>query len=536
MPAKNSAQIMVEQLVSWGVKRVYGVVGDANLVFIDAINRNPAISFIQARHETAAAFMASAEAKLTGEVGVCTSTNGPGLVNMLNGMGDAYSDQVPLLAVTGQVPSNKLGLPVKQYVDEQVMVQPLARWSSQLCNPHRAAELTWLGLHYAYSQGGVSHLSVLKDIWTLQGGETIKDKPNYHTNCMLTEEELAMTVDFINNAQRPLIMVGRGIASLVDSVKVLAEKIGAPVITTLAAKGLIPEDYYLSVGGLGQAGTEAAGNLIKKADLVLILGATWWPEDYGPAQGVKIIQIDAEKKNLSLKHPAVLTLNVSLGSVISNLEGKLTGHLNGEWLKEVEGQRKRWFGLVKEERESRETPIMPQALMAQLEQVVSPESVMVLDVGDHVIWYDRCYWGHNQDLLISGNWRSMAFGLPAAIAAKLVHPARPVVCISGDGGLSMTLGELVTAVQHNTPIKLVVVNNGSLAMEENRAITAGLLTQGVTLVNPDFAGVALACGWEAVRVNKYEELPLALEKCIRSDRPFLVDIACAKPMPAHTKL
>ena len=147
MGAKNVAEVMVEQLVTWGVERVYGVAGDANLYLLDALERHASISFIQTRHEAAAAMMASAEAKLTGRVGVCTATNGPGMVNLLNGLADAYSDQVPVLAITGQVPSKKLGFPVKQQLDQQVMIQPLALWSALLVQADKAAELTWLGLH-----------------------------------------------------------------------------------------------------------------------------------------------------------------------------------------------------------------------------------------------------------------------------------------------------------------------------------------------------------------------------------------------------
>lgn len=532
---KNVAEVIVEQLVRWGVKRVYGVSGDANLYFLHALAKHPDIEFIQARHETAAAFMASAEAKLTGLPGVCTGTTGPGLVNMLNGLADAASDRTPLMAITGQVESSKMGMPVKQYIDQQVMIQPLALWSALLCNAQRAAEMTWIGLHHAHLRGGVAHLSVLKDLWNLPGGEEIKDRPQVQKG-MISENEVQLVAELLQGAERPVIMAGRGIAAVASDVKELALRISAPVITSLPAKGLIAEDFPLCVGGLGHAGTEAAGNLLKESDLILLLGTTWWPQDYTPVHAAPIIQVDADKANLALAHPAIRPVNALLEDFVPALLRKMPEMKRKGWLDRIAEERQRWFEQIKTERGNVSSPIMPQALMAALEKIVPPEAIMVLDVGDHVVWYDRCYWGGQKELLISGTWRSMAFGLPAAIAAKLIFPEKPVVCICGDGGLTMTLGELVTASQYQAGVKLVVVNNGSLAMEENRAIVAGLLTDGLKILNPDFVQVAQACGWEAYKVNKYEELEDNLAKWMASARPSLIDVSSAAPMPAHTML
>lgn len=535
MAQNTVADVMVQQLVQWGVERVYGVAGDANLVFLDALAKHPSIKFIQARHETAAAFMASAEAKLTGRVGVCTGTNGPGLVNMLNGLGDPYADKVPVLAITGQIPSYKLGLPVKQAINEQVMIQPLALWSSLLCNPQRTAELTWLGLHYATSMGGVTHLSVLKDLWEQPGGQKIKQRPKEILSGHIDKDAFQEIIDLCQKAAKPVIMVGRGIQSVLDDVKKLAEGWQVPVITTLPAKGFFPEDYELSLGCLGQAGTDVAGTILKESDLVLILGATWWPEEFTP-ENIPIIQIDVVKTNLALTHPAVQTLNVYLEDVLPILIENLTKIQHTSWLERVKLERERWQNQVKAERETKSSPLMPQFFMAQLEKMISSDTIIVLDVGDHVIWYARSFWGSNRDLLISGTWRSMAFGLPAAIAAKLVYPKRNVVCITGDGGLTMNLGELLTAVQHQASVKLMVINNNSLGMEENRAISAGLIKEGVKLLNPDFVQVAQACGWQGAKAKNPQELNQGLEACFNSTQPFLLDVQTALPMPPHTML
>lgn len=535
MLQQNTAEIIVQQLATWGVKRVYGVAGDANMVFLDALHRHPDIQFVQTRHEGAAALMASAEAKLTGLVGVCTGTNGPGLVNMLNGLADAYADKVPVLAITGQVPSYKLGLPVKQYIDQQVMVQPLVLWSGLLVTPQRAAEMTWLGLHYAQSKGGVTHLSILKDMWQQPGGQVIKGKPPEQKQGEAAGNLVQETAQRLNQAQRPVLMVGRGIREQAETVKTLAERLGAPIVTTLPAKGLLPETFPLSLGGLGQAGTEVAGNILKESDLVLILGATWWPEEYAP-EGKAIIQVDAERSNLALTHPAVETITSHLQVFLPALLEKVNKADTSQWLSRVAEERNKWMTRITEERNNTAVPIMPQALMAHLEKKISPEAVIVLDVGDHVIWFDRCYWGSNRDLLISGSWRTMAFGLPAAIAAKLADPNRQVVCITGDGGLTMTLGELLTARRHKAAVKLILINNSSLGMEENRAITAGLTREEYKLDNPDFVQIALACGWEGARANQFGDLDHALEECMKSEKPFLLDVISALPMPPHTKL
>lgn len=531
---QNVAGLMVEQLATWGVQRVYGVVGDANLYFLDALQRHPGISFIQTRHEAAAAMMASAEAKLTGRVGVCTATSGPGMVNLLNGLADAYADQVPVLAITGQVSSDKLGFPVKQQIDQQLMIQPLACWSSLLAKADKATELTWLGLHYAETKGGVSHISIPKDLWSQTANQMIKSRPVLEKTSRPDPEVLQAVAKEISEAQKPVLMVGRGITGMEEQVLALAERRGIPVITTLPAKGLIPEKHPLSLGGLGQAGTEAATNIIKQADLILILGATWWPKGY-INENTAIIQFDAYKPNLVLKHPAVKTFYTQLDEVIPVLVNMVNNTTNQDWLQTIAQEREKWFSRIEEERHNLSEPVSPQYVMAQLEKYIPADAIIVLDVGDHVIWFDRCYWGTNKDLLISGTWRTMAFGLPAAIAAQLVYPQRQVFLITGDGGLTMGLSELITARQHHTAVKVVVINNGSLAMEENRAEVAGLLKDSSKLLNPDFVGVAQACGWQASKVNKPQELAAALTSCLESQQPYLIDVECSIPQPPNTK-
>lgn len=534
MGKQSAAEIMVEQLAKWGVKRVYGLAGDANLYFLDALAKNKTIEFIQVRHEAAAAFMAGAEAKLTGEVGVCTGTSGPGLVNMLNGLADAAIDQAPVLAITGQVATNELGMPVKQYLDQQVMVTPLTLWSSIMGNPEKAAELTWLGLYYAQAGGGVAHLSVPKDLWKLTGGGTIKDKPRPALAARADHRVIEGIIEKIDKSQKPVIFAGRGIAPVKDGVREFAEKIKAPLIRTLPVKGLIPEDYYLNLGGLGQAGTEAARNILKKCDLILILGATWWPQDYVPNKTVPMIQIDAAKSHLALQHPAVEAVYSEIALVLPVLLERVKVAERNGWLEEAAREKNAWQAKILKEKENAATPVMPQFLMAQLEKVLPPEVIICLDVGDHVLWYDRCFWGKDHDLLISGTWRSMGFGLPAAIAAKSVCPERPVLCITGDGGLTMTLGEMITAAQQNKAVKMVVINNGTLAMEENRALAAELQTVDLHLLNPDFVQIGHACMWDAARVEEPGKLAAALKNCLASSRPSLVDVKCAVPMPAHT--
>lgn len=521
-----------------GVERVYGVVGDSLFFLLDAIGRSERLKFVAARHESAAAFMASAEAKLTGRMTVCVATSGPGMLNLLNGLADAHTDRAPLLAITGQVPTDRIGSGYKQYIDQQVMIQPLAGYSALLITPNSLPELLENAVSTAQLKGQVAHLSIPKDLFGQMVAAEIKPPRQYQGVLPEpSEEQLQQAVHLLANAHRPLLLVGLGARGCGDEVRTLAERLSAPIILSLPAKGIVPGDHPSVLGGLGQGASDPATRALQEADLVISIGETWWPKQFTP-RAPAVLQIDACPENIASGRPVEYALIGPAARVLPRLVSQLRSNsTDQDWLARTLEAKQNWDSQLAMEAKAGGSPIHPASLIKAVEQAADPDAIICLDVGDHVIWFNRQFTGQRHFVQLSGTWRSMGFGLPAAIASKLTAPKQQVILITGDGGLQMVLGELLTASALSAGIITVVVNNGTLAMERNRMLTAGLQPVGTELNNPDFAAVATACGWHGRQVGDASQLSTALQTAIQRAKqgtPALLDVITADAMAPGT--
>ncbi|MED1854508.1 thiamine pyrophosphate-binding protein [Brevibacillus borstelensis] len=530
------AQYVTEQLRMWGVKHIYGVAGDAILPWLDVIGKQKDIRYIACRHESAAAMMAAAEAKWTGRPAVCTATSGPGTLNLLNGLADAYADHAPVLAITGQVETHKLGGPYKQYVPQEDLLRPLCLYSTTVAHPDAIGNV----LHRAYvtagSQKGVAHLAICKDIfsrttvWPL-----VETLPRLRTGVGVDRGEVEHAAELLLQAKKPVILMGTGSRESANLCLQMAEKIGAALLLTLGAKGTVDEAYPLVLGGLGEGGSRAGLEALAQADLLVALGASWFPRSFIPA-GLPVVQVDHNPTTVHA-HPRLFPVTAELGDVLPlwlrRLEGKSP---DSGWIQQV----KRWHASFWQETEQlvdqgTDELIKPETLMHALSQVVDDNAIIALDTGEHSIWFNRAFRGTAQFPIFSGKWRTMGYGLPAAIAAKLNNPDRQVVAIVGDGGLQMTAGELMTAAAHNLSFPLIVVNNKTLGLEEWKMVQTGLAPFGTRLENPDFVKWAEACGIEGRRVSAVHELLPALKEAMKSQNMILLDIQCTLPTLTERK-
>lgn len=534
------AEAILTQLSNWGVKHMYGVAGDATLAFMDEISKQDKIKLYQTNYESAAAFMASAEGKSTSRLAVCTGTSGPGLVNMLNGIADASSDHIPMLVITGQVETKKIGTEAKQYIEQQQMIAPLAVYSTTLMHPDAIVDVLQTAIIQAISKRGVAHISVPKDLFPM----ICAKEPKAPTGVLWNEKrrdlhDLERAVMHLASASKPMIMIGEGAREVKEDILRMADSLQAGIIESLGAKGTVPHEHLLNVGGIGHGGTQESRHLFTQADCVLVVGANWWPENFVPKQA-KVIQIDTSAASIE-GHPQIVCGLVGQAQEIlpmlhSKYEEQKQNHKidRKEWHEQVKQVKQKIVTDQDKERQRTDSPIAPQRLMAALDSQVAEDAIMVLDTGDHTVWYNKYFRAKNQSVLYSGKWRTMGFSLPAAISAKLNHPEKQVVSIIGDGCFMMTMMELATAVKYNIPIVAVVVNNGALAMEKNKMKANHMQPYATELTNPNFADVAKAFGANGVRVENEHDLDMAVQQALIANQPTVLEVLTSDEMPSLT--
>lgn len=532
---RNVAQHLIQQLTQWGVKRIYGVIGDGILFLLDELGNQENIQYIACRHEMNAALMASAEAKLTGRIAVCTATSGPGITLLLNGLADAWRDKAPVLVITGQVERAQIGTGAVQDINQQQLIAPLAEYSSLVTDSHSFPELLNIAMKTALGKGGVAHLSVPKDIWTLPVTGGFYPPPPARSFQQPQSRDIQRVSNLIDKAQRPIILAGRGVQYAQQQVIQFAEKLQAPMMATMPAKPFIPNDHPLFIGGLGQAGTEISRVLLNKSDLCVILGATWWPKDYVP-RSIPMIQIDAEPENIGRNQPVKDLLVGDLAQLLPALTQQVQAKTNQSYVKEIEEEKAVWNKQIQSEIEETWDKIFPARVFAELGKCISHNAVMTVDTGDHTLWLERIFQFRGQELLVSGTWRTLGFGLPAGIAAQLTYPNRQVVCIAGDGGAAHSIIDLITAVTYKLPLTLIIINNNSFFMEKSRMIVEGLNTEGSQVMNPDYVALAQSMGAEGERVENVEELAPVLNRALNSKQTSVVEILCSAPILPHTKI
>ena len=537
MKKRKVKNIIIEQLSKFGVKNIYGYAGDTILHFFSALKESD-IKLYTTKHEGTAGLMASAEGKLTDKLSVCVAHSGPGTANIINGIADAYSDRVPMLLITGQVPTYNIGTDYKQFVNHKQLTNPLTVYSATLVNPHSVVDIFYKAMTKAITSGGVSHIVIPMDLWEAKTNAIPREYPPHLNRKTLPQKAvLDKAVKLINKAKKPIILFGRGSKGSNERLTSLSHRLKAPLINTLPATGMIDihsNPFY--IGGLGQGGSKIASQLINESDLILIFGATWWPMDYTPRRP-NVIHFDLTAENISALHPVELgivgDINVSLYHLLQHIQE----NKNHDWEKKVKFLQKKLIKNITVSAEDNTTaPFNPGAVINTFSNYFSNNEIITLDSGDNVVWFSKYFNTLCNKLLLSGSWRTMGFALPAALASKINMPDNPVTAITGDGGLDMVLAELTTAARYNIAIRLIVINNGTLAMEKNRMITAGLTQEEVKLTNPDFSKIAEACLLDSIKIDNFSQLKDIIKKTDNLKKSMLIDIPCKSTILPGTKL
>ncbi|MBO1331471.1 pyruvate dehydrogenase [Streptomyces sp. VRA16 Mangrove soil] len=530
MAKQNVAEQFVDILVRAGVKRMYGVVGDSLNPVVDAIRRNSAIDWIHVRHEETAAFAAGAEAQITGQMTACAGSCGPGNLHLINGLYDAHRSMAPVLALASHIPSSEIGLGYFQETHPDRLFAECSHYSEMISSPKQMPRVLQTAIQHAVGRSGVSVVSLPGDVAdeTAPDGGTetaiVTSRPTIRPG----DAEIEKLVEMIDEADKVTLFCGSGTAGAHAEVMEFAEKIKSPVGHALRGKEWIQYDNPFDVGMSGLLGYGAAYEATHECDLLILLGTDFPYNAFLPQKDVKIVQVDVRPEHLGRRSKLDLAVWGDVRETLRCLTPRVKPKANRRFLdKMLKKHADALEGVVKAytRKVEKHTPIHPEYVASVLDELADEDAVFTVDTGMCNVWAAR-YISPNGRRRVIGSFShgSMANALPMAIGAQFTDRDRQVVSMSGDGGFSMLMGDFLTLVQYDLPVKVVLFNNSSLGMVELEMLVAGLPSYGTTNKNPDFAAVARAAGAYGVRVEKPKQLAGALKDAFKHKGPALVDI------------
>lgn len=542
----NVAETIVAGLAQLGVTTVWGVVGDALNPFTDAIRRDGRISWIGVRHEEAGAFAASAQAQVGPTVGVCMGTVGPGSIHLLNGLYDAAKSHAPVLAICGQVPLAEIGSRYFQEVDNDLLFTDVASYRTTISSPAQLPRVLEQAVNSAYATSSVSVLTVPGDVGEMEvpGGDRPLHFVTRRPRTAPDDADLDEAVRMLDDAPTVTILAGRGAIDAREDLLSLAGRLAAPMVLTLKAKEGLEHDNPFEVGQSGLIGNPASKVAFDGAELLLMLG-TDFPYPQWLPDGVTTIQVDRAGSHIGRRTAVDLGIVADAGLTIAALAERVavkddTAHLDAareryqRWLDQQhalvadDGDASLPHRLLAKVRPVVENPggaIRPELVAALIDDIAGESTAFTTDTGMSTVWLSRFIrMRESRRLVGSYNLGSMANAMPQALGIQALDRNREVVALCGDGGLTMLLGDLLTAVSEDLPVRIVVFNNGRLGMVKLEQEQAGLPEYGTTLHNPDLAAVARAMGLRAWRVEATDELDSSLREAFLTPGPVLVDV------------
>jgi pyruvate dehydrogenase (quinone) len=527
--AATVAEVMVTILKDSGVRQVYGIPGDSLNGFTDAMRRDGGIVWQHVRHEEAAAFAAAGEAALTGELAVCAGSCGPGNLHLINGLFDANRSRVPVLAVAAHIPRVEIGGDYFQETHPQELFRECSVYCELVSVPEQLPRVLEIAMRTALQRRGVAVVVVPGEVFLDPAPDGYKPVPVRVAPSVVRPDDgsLAAVATVLNDASRVTILAGAGCAGAHDQLIALASALKAPVVHAFRGKEFVEYDNPFDVGMTGLIGFSSGYRAMEHCDALVMLGTDFPYRDFFP-EGVPVIQVDVRGEQIgrrvAVEYPLVGTVKDTVDALLPMLTAKTdTAHLD-TMTAHYRRARARLDKLAVDKRNA--SPLHPQYVAATIDKLAASDAVFTADVGSPCIWTARYVRMNGTRRLIgSFNHGSMANALPHAIGAQAAAgPGRQVVALSGDGGLAMLLGELITLRQQHLPVKIVVFNNGALAFVELEMKAAGIVTYGTDLDNPDFAAIATAAGLFGARVEKAEDLEGTLRAAFAHDGAALVDV------------
>jgi pyruvate dehydrogenase (quinone) len=552
----TTADVLVDRLLDWGVSVVFGLPGDGINGIMEALReRRERIRFVQVRHEEAAAFMASGYAKFTGDLGVCLATSGPGAIHLLNGLYDAKLDGAPVLALTGQIYHDLLGTRYQQEVDLLRLFDDVALYNHEITGPEHVDSLVDSACRSALSSRGVAHLTCSVDVQEhqVQDAQKSKKKVAGHTSFVWTPPiavpciaDLENAARALNGARKTVILAGQGALRARAEVLEAARILQAPVVKPLLGKAVIPDDSPYATGGIGLLGTLPSELAMEECDSLLIVGSTFPYLEFYPKPGqARAVQIDRDPSRIGLRYPVAAPLAGDAKATLGALLPLLEERADDSFLRQAQERMREWRALMLERSSRTDEPLKPQVVARELGELLEDDALIAADTGTITSWVARhVEIRGTQQFAASGNLASMAPGLPYAIAAQTAYPQRRVVAFVGDGGFTMLMGELATAVKYRLPITIVLIKNNTYGMIKwEQMVFLGNPEYGCELQPIDFVKFAEACGAIGLRCDKESDVRGTLSRALAASRaeglPVLVEAVVdpfEPPHPARLKM
>jgi pyruvate dehydrogenase (quinone) len=527
--AKKVADLVIESLIAIGVKRLYGISGDSLNAITDSIREHEKdISWVHVRHEETAAFAAGSEAHLTGNLAVCAGSCGPGNTHLVNGLYDCYRNRVPVLAIAAHIPIREIGSTYFQETHPELLFRECSQYCELVSHPDQLPRVLEIAIRTAVSLHGVAIIVLPGDVALQEAASGRPFIPFEQHKAIVrpSKEEIASLAEVLNSAQKVTILGGAGCAGAHSELIQVAGLLKAPIVHAMRGKEFIEYDNPYDVGMTGLLGFSSGYHAMMDSDLLLMLGTDFPYQQFYPPNAY-IIQVDIRGEQIGRRTKVDLGLVGDVRETLVAVKPFLNqkshkGHLRAS-LEHYKKSRKDLDSYAVGERGR--TPIHPQYVARIINDVAAHDAIFTCDVGTPTLWAARyLQMNGSRRLLGSFSHGSMANALPQAIGAQEAFPKRQVICLSGDGGFSMLMGDFLSLKQLKLPVKIVVFNNGALSFVELEMKAAGILTHGTSLIDTDFSKLAEAAGIVGFRAERPEQVKPMLNQAIEHDGPALMDV------------
>ena len=511
--ANTASDLFVDRLTDWGVDTVFGLPGDGINGFMEALRkRHDEIRYVHVRHEEVGAMAAVGYARLTGKLGVCFATSGPGAFHLANGLLDARLEGVPLLAVTGMTYHDLIGTHYLQDYDTDYLFSNLAAYNARIMSPEHIHNVLDLACRTALSNRVPVHLAFPIDYQSADADDLMRYKRNVpgHTTAAYTppvrtppEDELGRAAEALRGTTRPAILAGQGARGASAELEQLAEVLGAPIAKASLGKDCIPDDNPYVTGGIGVLGTRPTQEAMEGCDAFILVGSSMPYIEFLPEPGQAVcVQIDDKPERIGLRYPADVGLVGDARATMRALLPHLERNEDREFLDEAQQGTREWWQLMEQRGTRTETPMKPQVVAWELAKALDDDAIVCGDSGQVTYWVTQMMLRGDQRFVYSGTNCSMAAALPYAIGAQTAYPGRQVIAFTGDGSLTMQLGDLATLMQHDLPVKVICFKNDTLGLIKwEQMAFLGNPEYGVDFAPVDFVKVGEGLGARAVRID-----------------------------------